>query len=73
MIYTFVKGSNVPETIAVGDTHTWSQMRPCVGGPSNSRSTGPDKIISGTVVAIREDLWVDVEAERVGAPEEEVA
>ena len=63
MIYTFVKGANIPATVQVGDQHTWSQMRPHVGGYPG-RPSGPNVEITGTVVAV-EDLWVRVEAEVV--------
>jgi hypothetical protein len=67
MIYTFVLGANVSADIKVGDTHTWNQMRPNVGSYGNARSGGPDKTIAGTVVEIRDGMWVKIEAESVPA------
>jgi hypothetical protein len=76
MTYTFVRGSNIPEDVKVGDSHTWLQMRPMVGGYPG-RSGGPPKEITGRVIGFRDlisrtgsifpEFYVDVEAEKVEA------
>jgi hypothetical protein len=65
MRYTFIKGANIPEDVKVGDSHTWMQTRPHVGGYPG-RSGGPPKEITGSVVAI-DGIYVRVEAERMEA------
>jgi hypothetical protein len=65
MLYTFVKGANIPASVQIGDSHTWMQMRPQTGSYANPIPGGAPKEITGVVVAIDEDLWVRVEAEHV--------
>ena len=67
IIYTFVIGNtNWPkEDVRVGDQHTWDQSYGLVGGYPGKPSGRPPKRITGTVVAIRDGMWVDVEAEDV--------
>jgi hypothetical protein len=65
IIYTFVLGTNIPQTIKVGDRHSWAQMRPNTGSYGAQHPGGPAKLITGVVVAINDDMWVKVEAEYV--------
>lgn len=64
MIYTFVLGANIPETVKVGDSHSWDQMYPHEGGYPGRPSRHPPKRITGTVLGVG-PMFVYVEAEEV--------